>query len=212
MKKETILILCAHDDDAAVGMGGTLLKYAEEKKRIINIIFSYGQTSHPHLKSEVITKKRVSEAQKVNEKIGIKETIYFGLTDSKVKEEIQKYDIKEKLKKMINKYKPDKIFTPTGTDPHPDHRAVNNLIKEIVEEMKYKGEVLAFECWNVTNENLPTVYVDISDYMNKKIQLMRDYESQKLSIYAIMIPTIVRAKIYGRRNDCKYAERFYKIK
>ena len=85
----TILIFCAHSDDEAVGMAGTILKYVEEGKEIIKIVFSFGESSHPHFKEEVVIDKRVSESKEASKFIGIKETIFLGLPDTKVKQNIE---------------------------------------------------------------------------------------------------------------------------
>lgn len=212
MMKETIMVICAHDDDDSVGVMGTILKYIDEGKRIVKIVFSYGEGSQPHLKEKIITKTRVKETRNISRSIGIKDTIYFGLADGKVKEEIENKDIRRKLKKLIKKYNPSKILIPTGIDPHPDHRAVHNLVKEVVEEIDFKGSLLAFEVWNISNQNLPVVYEDITPYFKKKIEIMKQFKSQLHFMYPLMIPVYFRARKYGRKYGCKYAEKFYKLK
>jgi len=209
--KETVMIVCAHDDDDSVGAMGTILKYIDEGKRIVKIVFSYGESSQPHLKEKVITKTRVKETMNVSKNIGIKDTIYFGLADGKVKEEIENKDIRKKLKKLIRKYKPSKILIPTGIDPHPDHRAVSNAVKEVTEEINFEGSLLAFEVWNITNQTLPVVYEDITPYFKEKIRIMQQFRSQLHFMYPLMILVYIRARKYGRKYGCKYAERFYKL-
>ena len=207
----TILCIVAHPDDEIVGMGGTILKYLEKGKKVVTIIFSYGQKSHPHLKEDIITKARMVETQELDEKLN-RQSIFLGLTEGSIKKEVESLKIKEKLTKLIKKYKPKQIFTHTGGDPHPDHKAVHQAVTQTIEESKYKGEFLTFEVWDIINENLPAIYVDISDYFKKKMEIMRLYKSQKHFIYPLLLPITARAKIYGMKNKCKYAEKFYKIK
>jgi len=207
----TILCIVAHPDDEIVGMGGTVLKYIDEKQKVITIIFSYGQKSHPHLKEKVITKTRIVETQRLDAELN-RQSIFLGLTEGNIKEDAEKFKVKEKLAKLIKKYRPKKIFTHTGNDPHRDHKAVNQIVNKVVEDINYKGEFLTFEVWNLTNENLPKLYVDISPYFKQKLELMKVYESQKHFIYPLLLPIIYRAWMYGRKNKCRYAERFYKIR
>ena len=208
---KTVLCIVAHSDDEIVGMGGTILKYLDEGKKVITIIFSYGQKSHPNLKEEVIKKTRVIETKRLDVELN-RQSIFLGLTEGNIKEEAEKLKVQSKLAKLIKKYKPEQIFTHTSGDPHPDHKAVNHIITKTIEETKYKGEFLTFEVWNIINENLPMVYIDISPYFKEKLKLTKFYKSQKLSIYPLLIPMIIRAKKYGMKNKCKYAERFYKIR
>jgi len=206
-----ILCIVAHPDDEIVGMGGTILKYLAEGHQVMTVICSYGEKSHPHIKEKTITKTRVGETKKLDEMLN-RESVFLGLEEGKIKEEAETFEVAKKLAKLIKEYKPDKIYTHTQGDPHRDHKSVNSIVEEVVRKINYKGELLTFEVWNVTNENLPAVYVDITDYFSKKMELMKVYESQKLSLYALFAPINVRARMHGRKSNCKYAEKFYKIR
>ncbi len=63
MSKDTILVVCAHNDDQLFGAGGTLAKYVKEGKRVVVVIFSYGELSHPWLKKDSIQKTRLDECE-----------------------------------------------------------------------------------------------------------------------------------------------------
>jgi len=207
----TILCIVSHPDDEVVGMGGTILKYLDEGKKIITIIFSYGEKSHPHLKEKVVKKTRIVETKRLDAELD-RQSIFLGLTEGNIKEEAKKLNVSNKIADLIKKYKPKKIFTHARNDPHPDHKAVYQIVSDVVEKIKYKGSLLTFEVWNITDEHLPVVYVDISNHFKKKLELMKTYESQKHFIYPLFLPIIFRAWSYGRKNKCKYAERFYKLK
>lgn len=206
-----ILCIVAHPDDEVVGMGGTILKCLEEGKSVATIIFSYGEKSHPHIKEKIIARTRVGETKKLDEMLN-RGSIFFGLTEGKITEEAETLDVTKKLANLIKKHKPKKIFTHTSSDPHRDHRAVNKIVEDALKQVAYKGELLTFEVWNITGESSPAVYVDITPYFRKKLALMRIYESQRHFIYALIVPVITRARLYGRKNNCRYAEKFYKIK
>lgn len=206
-----ILCIVAHPDDEIVGMGGTILKYLDEGKKVITIIFSYGQKSHPHIKEKIITKTRVIETKRLDAELD-RQSIFLGLTEGNIKEEAEKFEVTKKIAKLVRRYKPKKIFTHASKDPHRDHRAVNQIVEEAIEKINYKGDLLTFEVWNVTDENLPTTYVDITPYFKQKLKLMKTYESQKHFMYLLLIPIMIRARKYGKKNKCKYAERFYKLR
>ncbi len=211
MKKKNILCFVAHSDDAAIGIGGTLVKYVKEKNNIIEVIFSYGELSH--LRKNVIIKKRISEAKSAAKILGYKNVIFFGLPDAKIGKEV--YKVKDKVKKLIKKYKPVKIFTHSLSDPLPDHKAVNKAVIGVLEEMKSKVGVYSFDVWNITNfseaEN-PRMYVDISDTFDTKIKALKNFKSQMHVILQLMPSIYTRAKLHGQHYGCKYAERFYKLR
>lgn len=207
-----ILVFCAHSDDEAVGMGGTIQKLVEEGKEIVKIVFSYGESSHPHFQEKVVVEMRKEETSKASQFLGIKHTIFLGLEDMKVTDEVKSPQIISEIKRLIEKYNPAQIYIPTAKDPHPDHRAVNKAILKIVDDMKKKYEVYEFEVWNITDENKPMVFIDITPYFWKKKQYMKLFATQWQYMYALMLPVYFRARKYGIRIGCKYAERFYRVR
>lgn len=209
---KTALIFEAHSDDSAVGIGGTIIQLAKESYKIIDIIFSAGQKSHPHFKEDIIIKKRIREAEGIGKQFGITQTIFFGLKDNKLKEEIISKNVHERIRRLIKKYKPIKIFVTSESDIHPDHRAVNKAVVDVVDDLNYKGELYSYEVWNIFKENKPAIYNDISNYFKAKIAMLKSFKSQWYFMYLLLIPIYIRAKLYGSRNNCKYAEKLYKLR
>lgn len=207
---KTIMALVAHSDDEIVGCGGTLSKYKKEGKDVIVVIFSYGEKSHPHLKEEVVSSTRQREAEDID-KFFERESIFFGLEEGKIKEEANQKNIRDQIKILVRRYKPEIIFTHSSLDPHPDHKAVNNIVLDTLKKIKYKGMIYTFEVWNILNENRPAIYIDISDTFNLKKRALKKFKSQKIFIYPLWIPMWYRARAYGKKCNCKYAEKFYKI-
>lgn len=207
-----ILIFCGHSDDEAIGAGGTIAKYVAEKNNVIKIVFSHGEKSSPHLLEEVVKKARVEETDIASVFIGIKETICLGLKDTKLKSEVQQPAIIRRVKKLILQYKPDKIYVPSALDPHPDHQAVNSVVLQVVDSLSKHYPVYAYEVWNVVKETHPRVYVDVSLHMKKKLAYIKMFKSQWVYMFLLYLPTLFRCIVYGRKNGCTYAERFYKIR
>ncbi len=213
-KKAVILVFVSHPDDEVIGCGGTINKYSREEKDVITIIFSSGEKSSPWLKKDYLAESRREEAKKIGEFMGCKNTVFFGLQDMKLQEEIKKPKVEKAIKNIINHYKPKVIFTHSKLDPHPDHRAVNKVVFEIIEEIdpKKKISVYVFEVWNVLNETRPRMYVDVSKTFGRKIEAMKKFKSQKVFIWTLMLPVIIRAFFCGLHAKCRFAERFYKIR
>ncbi|MFH1455910.1 MAG: PIG-L family deacetylase [archaeon] len=208
----TILIFCAHSDDEAVGMAGTIAKFVDEKYQVIKVVLSFGESSHPHFQEDVVIKKRVQETEEASKFIGIKKTMFLGLKDFNVKQELKEKNGKEIIKKIIEKYKPLQIYVPTDSDPHPDHKAVNKVVLEAVDVLRKNYPIYAFEVWNLVQEGHPLVYIDITKYYKKKIKYIKTFASQWVYMYSLMIPVYIRSRTYGWAHNCKYAERFYKIR
>lgn len=211
-KEENILIFCGHSDDESIGAGGTIAKLVSEGKKIIKIVFSYGEGSHPHFQESVVIGKRIEETEIASKFLGIEKNIFFGLRDTKVREDAEKSNIVEKVKSIIGEYRPVKIFIPSAIDPHPDHKAVNATVLKAVDSLRKKYPVFEYEVWNVLRENKPFFYVDITPFYKKKLKYMKYFSSQWQYIYFLWLPVYFRSRSYGRKNRCKFAEKFYKVR
>lgn len=214
-KEERILVFCAHSDDQIFGPGGTLTKYAAEGKVIHTYVFSYGESSHPHIKRKVTVEMRVNESIKANKIIGGNSVIFFGLTEGKIPDEIKTKNLKEKITNIILEEKPSKIFTHAPDDPHFDHRAVFNVINEAYETTKIDSDLYIFDVWSLARfihrEN-PKLVVDISDTFDKKIAALKAFESQWVAMLVLLWSVYARAIINGLKYGCDYAEVFYKVR
>jgi len=212
--KRTVLIFCAHNDDQIIGAGGTLINYVKQGIHFKTIIFAYGRASHPHLREEVIIKTRVEESLRSDRIMGGIGIAYFGLNENKFAQDFNERKIKQKVRWIIEKEKPLKIFTHSVDDPHPDHRAVYNLIKDVVEELPFHVDTYSFDIWNlwsVKRHQQPKMVVDISDTFATKMKALGVHRSQKAAIISLTWNIYTRAIVTGFDYHTKYAEVFYKI-
>ena len=214
-KSDCVMVFCAHNDDNIVGAGGTIAKYAKEGIRVITIIFSYGEMSHPHLRDSVIIGMRVKESQRAQNILGEDKIIYLGLKEGQFADDAKNMNIHSKIKKLIKKYKPVKIFNHSIDDLHPDHLAVYNIMNRIFDDINYKGEVYSFDVWNPVNfrkRDSPKLVVDITGTFKKKVNAFKAHKSQWQARIMLMWSIYLKAIVNGRNNDVKYAEVFYKIR
>jgi LmbE family N-acetylglucosaminyl deacetylase len=217
-KKETVLVIVAHNDDHIIAAGGTLAKYAKEDKKLRTIIFSYGEMSHPHLKPELVKEQRYKESIASDDILGGSGVVYLGLDEGKFPEQYKKRKIQEKLAYIIRKEKPAKIFTLGPDDVHPDHNAVHRAVTELIEDGTITCDAYAFEVWyavKLRRRDAPKLVVDVSDHYETKVKAMKAHKSQFQHVSQFMtilqFTTWLRALISGWHNNCKYAEVFYKL-
>lgn len=210
---ETILAFCAHPDDEVFGLGGTIARYSREKKKVVAIIFSYGEMAMPWLKPEEVRKIRKKESLKAAEILGTSQTLFLGLREGKIEQEgLEK---REELIKLIKKKKPQKIFLHSQDDPHADHRAVHRFVVSILKEVNYQGQTYTYDVWNpltLKDRGVPKLYVDVSKDFKKKLQASKVFETQKIQGRWPLVPNLIwRGLLYGLKNRCRFAERFRKF-
>ncbi|MFA5406668.1 MAG: PIG-L family deacetylase [Candidatus Nanoarchaeia archaeon] len=116
----TIFVCAAHPDDEVIGMGGTIAKISE-KEDVISVIFSYGDKYPFWQEPGSVKKTRMSECKTCKDILGVKKTYFLGFKDLEIAK--HKEDAINKLRRLMTKYKPSRVFTHTITDGHPDHRA-----------------------------------------------------------------------------------------
>lgn len=214
-KKENVLTICAHNDDQIIGAGGTLIKYAKEGKEFFTIIFSYGESSHPHFKREVIVKERVLESRKSDKIMGGNGIMYLGIAEGKFPQGIIDKKLDKRIKKIIKEKKPIKIFTHSPDDPHPDHRACFHFTKNLLDNMNYKGDLFTFDVWNpikIKDRDRPKMVVDVTDTFSTKIDAFKAHKSQKMTMISLMWSVYLKGVVNGFNNHCKYAEVFFKVR
>lgn len=211
---EKILVIAAHNDDPIFGAGGTLARYAKEGKTFKTILFSYGELSHPHLKPEIIIKTRKRETNKADKILGGAGVEYMDMRDTTMLLQIRKKEVQQKIIEIIQKEKPDKIFTHGANDMHTHHIAVYQLIKRLIKENKINCPVYSFDIWNLLKLRkrlLPKLTVDITDTFNTKIEALRAHKSQANTLLSLGWLVHLKARMNGWQNNCKYAETFDKI-
>ncbi len=217
---ETVIMFCAHPDDEAIGPGGTIAKYSQEKKNVIVVIFSEGEGSHPLHKKHIITKTRKKEAEKCAKILGVEILYHWNYRDGKLSIDLQNPRVTERLIKLLEKHKPHKAFTHSQDDMlYKDHIGVHKAVTNAVDiynkkYAKIKTELYTFNIWSLTfrNRNTPQLTVDISDVFHIKQDSLKVFKSQQVALIQLWPVVIIKAILNGFAKKTQFAENFYKIR
>jgi LmbE family N-acetylglucosaminyl deacetylase len=202
MKKMNILAIGAHPDDIEFGCGGALIKYADRGHRLSLLVMTEGDLGgDPDVrKAEQMASHRI---------MGVEKVFWGGYKDTSIS--IDSGLIKE-IEEVIAVVKPDFIFCHFPDDTHQDHR---HLAQAVVSATRYIPNVLFFE--GPTTQNFtPQIFVDISDTLERKINLLEAHRSQleKTNIKGLNIVDIAvsTANFRGTQGRVKYAEGFSSLR
>jgi N-acetylglucosamine malate deacetylase 1 len=175
-----ILAFGAHADDVEIGMGGTIAKYTAEGKKIGICDLTGSQLSS---NGDVETRK--VEGLNAAQILGVDERTSLGLPDRGL---FLTEDYITKIAEVIRKYRPRVVFAPYFDDRHPDHGNCARLVEEAVfsagikkfqteiDELPHRVEKMYF--YMINGFHKPDFVIDISSYMNKKIDALNAYKSQ----------------------------------
>ncbi|UOK56843.1 MULTISPECIES: bacillithiol biosynthesis deacetylase BshB1 [Metabacillus] len=217
--KLDILAFGAHPDDAEIGMGGTLAKYAEQGYKI-----GICDLTEAELSSNGTVELRQEEAEQASSILGIHKRIFLNLPDRGL---FLKEQYIEKIVTIIREYKPRLVFVPWFEDRHPDHGNCAKLVEEAsfsagVKKVREPGGLMPHRVnrlyyYMINGYHKPDFVVDITDTMEKKLASLRAYESQFIKSDASLITPLIngyiesvesRERLFGKEAGVKYAEGF----
>lgn len=181
--KIDILAIGAHPDDVELGCGGTLAKLIHEGKKVAIVDLTRGElgTRGTHI-------TRAEEAAEASKILGVSLRENLEMKDGFL---VNSEEYQMEIVRMIRKYRPEMVFCNAIDDRHPDHAKASKLVSDacflsglIKIETELAGEKQDF--WRPKHvfhyiqwKNIkPDFVVDISGYMDKKIEACLAYKTQ----------------------------------
>lgn len=179
-----ILVFAPHPDDEILGCGATIGKHVANNDNVYVCIMTRGL---PPIYDQNSFYDMLPQVEKAHKILGVKKTYYLEFPASMM-ESVPRFEINEKVLKVVLDVKPDIVYLPHFGDMQKDHSitteaimvAVRPKYKHIV-RLVYAYETLSETEWNIphlSNCFIPNVFNDISDYIDLKIDAMKSYHSQ----------------------------------
>lgn len=179
-----ILVIAPHRDDEVIGVGGTIAKHSSLGDSVYVCVITHG--IEPVCDADLDQKIR-NECIKADKLLGVKETFFHDFPAAML-ETVPRYELNGVLIKNIQEIKPDIVYIPHRGDLQLDHKmtvdasmvALRPKYEHVVKKI-YAYETLSETGWNVpnvTNDFIPTSYIDISGYLEKKIDAMQIFTTQ----------------------------------
>lgn len=196
-KKDRILIVAPHQDDETFGCGGLMTIYGSNCDVLLLSDGSLGNVENYKDKDELV-RVRNAEFREACSRVGINNLFMLNLPNDKVKENSDKiygFDIKP------YKY----IFLPNRKEDHPDHRACYRIFSKMKRRQHASCQIYEYEVW--TPLTMPTWFLDISDVIGKKKEMIKVYQSQIND--KDYFNSIIGLNAYrGMYNNYRYAEAY----
>ena len=191
MKK--VLILAPHPDDEIVGTCIIIKKFLDRKHDVSIFFLTHGVISKQEMwffdryKYEYSVKRRLKEAKKTLNELGIKKTFYQKIPSRTLKSNLQKSFYK--LQRILKKYNFDYLFTPAYEGGHQDHDIANflsSLFKQKIKVFEYseynffKNKVNSNSFPNINGSEI-TFNLTLDEVSFKK-KLLNNYISEKKNL------------------------------
>ena len=216
--KKSTLVIAPHADDEIFGCGGTILRLLDEGAEVSVMVMVAGDIKFQHSNDTVTATQRVEEFEKVMKFCGVSK---FGVLNSMDNldgklDTVPLSKLIGQIEEVQRKFRADRWLIP-GPSFHQDHEIVNKAAvaagrpfttfapKEILmyelPTYVYGSKHLSFQ---------PTMFVDISQQLERKLGAVKLYESQirpntnALSLERLKDWAVMR----GAQSNCPSAEAF----
>jgi len=179
-----VLVIAPHPDDETLGCGGTLFRHKQEGDKMYWIIVT--GISEETGWSDKAVKKRDAEIDEVAEKYGFVDVFNLCFPTTKI-DALPISNLIVKITDVYKKVEPEIIYMPFAYDIHTDHQLIAKAMQSTFKWFRYPHiqKVLMYESLSETEFNFiedrtfrPNVFVDISQYLDEKIDAMKIYESE----------------------------------
>jgi len=215
--KNRVLVIAVHPDDETLGAGGTLLKHQAKGDEIHWLICTDIESSHSY------AQQREKEIEKVEKLYNFNSTTKLNLKTMQV-DEYSMSELIGKISEVITTIEPSIIYLPFHGDVHSDHRKIFEAAYSCTKSFRYPfiKKIYMMETLSETefapttpgNSFKPNVFVDISQYLERKLTIMQVFESE---IAEHPFPRSLQnikalATLRGATAGYKYAESFMLLK
>ncbi|UJF25324.1 PIG-L family deacetylase [Suttonella sp. R2A3] len=212
-----VLVIAVHPDDETLGCGGTLLKHKAQGDAIHWLIGTTIPDNHHYFD------KREQEIDKVTQLYVFDSVHNLRLKTMQV-DEYSMSELISKISAVIKEIQPNIIYLPFKADVHSDHRKIFDAAYSCTKSFRYPfiRKIYMMETLSETefapstkeDSFVPNVYNDISEYLEKKLDIMQVFASE---IGEHPFPRSHKnmkalAILRGASAGCEYAESFMLLK
>lgn len=214
-----ILVVGPHPDDQELGMGGTIIKLAQQGHAVQILDMTNGEPT-PHGSPEQREREWTAATAILDGGTGNITRRNLFLPNREV---VHSIEARHRVAGAIREHQAEMVFLPFYHDAHPDHVATTRIVEDARFDAKltktdlpgdpiYPKWLIYYYCTHLRWVADPTFCFDITDSLETKLDSIRAYETQ------FVIPEKNRRVVefvkemngyMGSRIGVRYAEPFH---
>ena len=182
--KNHILVVAAHPDDEVLGCGGVMARHTAQGDEVHVLVVSRGIP-------EIFPPKEIEETRKelclAHQILGVTHVYFLDFPAPKL-DVIPGHQLADAIGQVLQSFQPRVIYLPHRGDLHADHRAVYYATLVAARPVN-DCPVRRLLCYETLSETewgppsgdsafVPTIFVDITHYLERKLEAMARYRSQ----------------------------------
>jgi LmbE family N-acetylglucosaminyl deacetylase len=179
-----ILVIATHPDDEVLGCGGVIARHASRGDRVDVLVVTRGA---PELYSDDQVKVLRKELESAHSILGVSAVHFLDFPAPKL-DLVPAHELADAIGAQIGSIQPSVAYLPHRGDLHSDHRSVfaASLVAARPIGNRVVRKLLSYETLSETewaapvaeDAFLPSVFIDITGFLEKKKQAMAAYHSQ----------------------------------
>lgn len=180
------LVIAPHADDEVLGCGGTLLRRKTEGAVLGWLLLTKVTENQGWDKARITERQR--EIEHVRNMLGIESENLFELDfEATYLDQVPMAELVRRISEVFTEFRPEEVLVPHSRDIHSDHRVCSDAVAACTKWFRFPfvRQVFAYETLSETDFVLrsedvfvPNVYVDVSQFIEQKIELMNTYRSE----------------------------------
>ncbi|MBO9569208.1 MAG: PIG-L family deacetylase [Cellulomonas iranensis] len=175
--RRRVLAVGAHPDDVEIGAGATLAAHHAAGDDIAILTLSGGAVGGT-------TSVRQAESAAAAAVVGAR-LVHLDFPDTRI---IPAEGVITAIEQVVQDVRPDRIYTHGAHDRHQDHRATHEAVQIAARQVP---NLWCFQSPSSTVAFAPSRFVDVTGFVDAKLQMLAAFESQSHRDY--MQPDVVRA-------------------
>jgi LmbE family N-acetylglucosaminyl deacetylase len=217
-----ILVIAPHPDDETLGCGGSLLKHKSNGDSLSWLVATRGY--EPQWSAELLERKE-REIGAVAAAYGFDNTFRLNFPTVKL-DQTPMEEIISSVRDAVTDCKPEWVYLNHAGDVHSDHRvlfeATMSVLKPFYLARHGVKKILSYEVFSSTDAApvnparafLPNVFTDVTEFLERKLEIMGLYESE---LQATPLPRALDslralARVRGATIGVEYAEAFMLVR
>lgn len=184
--KHIVLVVVAHTDDEALGLGGTIAKHVENGDVVFGVSMTDGVMARGGQNEEGI-KVRAQASINAGKILGLT-WLEGGSFPDNAMDSVSLLAVAKVIEKAKSLVKPTLVYTHSSADLNVDHRVISQATltafrpqpNEVWQEIRTFEIASATDYGHrsITNSFYPNLYVDITETWKKKLAALNEYQME----------------------------------
>lgn len=219
--KNVVLVVAVHPDDETLGCGGTLFRHKHQGDEVHWLVCT-SKLEKDGFSNEAVV-EREKEIRAVADLYQFDGVHQLGFSTMKI-DEYSMGELIGGISAVVQSVKPTVVYLPYKYDVHSDHRKIFEAAYSCTKVFRYPyiKKILMMEVLSETEFSpcvdgegfSPNYFVDVSEYVEKKINVMSCYIGEVCEHPFPRSEKSIRAlaTLRGASAGCEYAEGFTLLK